>query len=426
MTSSPRVALFCETYHEINGVALTARQLVGYARRHNLPLLAIHGGKHPGTYDEGSVRRVELKRAWASIGIESDLEYDFFFWRYTEVIREELRKFQPDVIHITSPGELGQIGVYLSRKLNIPLVASWHTNFHQFVARRLQKLMGFLPSKISKPAVVWVHDNGLRLLLWFYRFARVTLAPTPAQVEWLEKELRRPSFLMPRGVDSEAFHPKHCTVADAILRLGFVGRVTPEKGVRLLRNVERALASSGMSDFRIIVVGAGSEVGWLKNRLKHGEFPGVLRGPELARTYANMDLLVFPSRTDTFGNVVQEAAASGVPAIVTNEGGPQHLVVPGITGYVAQNNDEFVSRVVELAHDRELLARLGRAAREKVSGVSWDAAFELKDVVAGKVTPRGRTLFKSNGVAIEDVAAASLVYDRALERGGYAECIFGF
>jgi phosphatidylinositol alpha 1,6-mannosyltransferase len=68
MTSSPRVALFCETYHEINGVALTARQLVAYANRHHLPLLAVHGGKQPGTHDEGSVRRIELKRAWASIG----------------------------------------------------------------------------------------------------------------------------------------------------------------------------------------------------------------------------------------------------------------------------------------------------------------------------------------------------------------------
>src|SRR5215472_6503132 len=79
-----RVALFCETYHEINGVALTARQLVGYAKRHDLPLLAIHGGKQPGAWEEGNVRRVELKRSWGSLGIECDLEYDFFFWRYVD------------------------------------------------------------------------------------------------------------------------------------------------------------------------------------------------------------------------------------------------------------------------------------------------------------------------------------------------------
>jgi phosphatidylinositol alpha 1,6-mannosyltransferase len=376
MTQTPRVALFCETYHEINGVALTARQLVAYAKRHNLPLLAIHGGKQPGVENEGTVRRIELKRSWLSVGIESDLEFDFVFWRYARRLREELADFRPDVIHITSPGELGELGVYLSRKLNIPLVASWHTNFHQFAARRLQKLLGFLPASTTKSTVEWSQQQGLRLLLWFYNFAKVTLAPTAPQVEWLEKELKKPSFLMPRGVDPEQFNPKHRTVNDGTLRLGFVGRVTPEKGVRMFRKIEEALLKSGLTDFRIVIVGDGSEVAWLKRRVKHGEFTGVLRGAELARAYANMDLFVFPSKTDTFGNVVQEAAASAVPSVVTNEGGPRHLVVHGQTGYVAEQDAEFVAKVVELAHDRERLKLLGTAARQRVAGISWDAAFE--------------------------------------------------
>jgi len=376
MTASPRVALFCETYHEINGVALTARQLVAYAKRHDLPLLAIHGGKNPGVWNEGKVRRTELKRSWGSVGIERDLEYDFFFWRYLNRIRKELQLFRPDVIHITSPGELGQLGVYLSRRLDVPLVASWHTNFHQFAARRFEKLIGFLPGKISRPAVGWSEEQGLRVLLWFYNFAKVTLAPTEAQVEWLEKELRKPSFLMPRGVDGEQFNPKRRTVNDETLRLGFVGRVTPEKGVRLLRDIETELGNRGLDNFRILIVGDGSEVMWLKKRLKHGEFAGVLRGEDLARAYANMDLFVFPSRTDTFGNVVQEAAASGVPSVVTNEGGPKHLVVAGKTGLIAETNAEFVAKVVELALDRNRLREMGEAARERVSGVSWDGAFE--------------------------------------------------
>jgi len=375
MTSSPRVALFCETFHEINGVALTARQLVGYAQRHEFPLLAVHGGRTQGARDEGSVRRVELRRSWASVPIECDLKYDFFFWRYADLIREEVKKFRPDVIHITSPGELGQLGVYLTRKLRIPLVASWHTNFHQFAARRLQKIIGFLPGQVTRPVVSWSQDRGLAVLLWFYRF--VTLAPTTQQVEWLQKELRRPSFLMPRGVDSEQFHPRRRTVKDETLRLGFVGRITPEKGVRLFVQIEKALEAKGLRDFEIMVVGDGSEVNWLQKRLKHGVLTGVLRGDNLAEAYANMDLFVFPSRTDTFGNVVQEAAASEVPAVVTNEGGPQHLVVPRVTGYVAATNEEFVARVIELAGDAEKRKRMGGAARERVSGVSWDAAFEL-------------------------------------------------
>ena len=377
MTSDPRVALFCETFHEINGVALTARQLVAYAQRKNLPLLAVHGGKTPGAHDEGSVRRVELQRAWASIPIECDLKYDFFFWRHAGLIRRELKRFRPDVIHITSPGELGQLGVYLSREMKIPLVASWHTNFHQFAARRLQKLIGFLPEEVCAAVISSMQDRGLAILLWFYGFAKVTLAPTMPQVEWLEEKLQRPSFLMPRGVDAEQFHPKRRTVNDETLRLGFVGRVSPEKGVRLLHEIECALEFHGIANFEIIVVGDGNELPWLRRRLKHGVFTGILRGDELARAYANLDVFVFPSRTDTFGNVVQEAAASGVPAVVTNEGGPRHLVVPGVTGYVAETTEELIERVVELARDGELRRRMGVAARERVAGISWDAAFEL-------------------------------------------------
>jgi len=377
MTAIPRVALFCETYHEINGVALTARQLVAYAQRHGLPLLAIHGGKNKSRQQEGSVTRVELTRGWASVGIEADLRYDFGFWRYRNKIREELLAFRPDAIHITSPGELGQLGVYLSRKLKIPLVASWHTNFHQFAARRLQKLISWMPGRVSRPVVEWSQDQGLKILLWFYGFANVTLAPSVDQVAWLEEKLQRPSFLMPRGVDGELFNPARRTVSDGALRLGFVGRTTPEKGVRLLAEIERALEVSELSDFRIIVVGHGSETAWLKGHLKHGEFPGVLQGEALARAYANMDLFVFPSRTDTFGNVIQEAAASGVPAVVTNEGGPQHLVIQGITGRVTKTNQEFVEAVVVLVKNREELRRMGQAARDHVAGVSWDAAFSM-------------------------------------------------
>src|SRR5277367_6724425 len=377
MTSVPRVSLFCETFHEINGVALTARQLVAYASRRNFPMLAIHGGLQPSEQEEGSVRRVEVKRGLLSFPIEKDLKYDLFFWRYLPRIRNEVLRFKPDVIHITSPGELGQLGAYLCRRLRIPLVASWHTNFHQFGSRRLQQMMGLLPKAVVDPTVAWSQDRGLQFLLWFYGKAKVTLAPTQSQVEWLEKELKTPSFLMPRGVDAELFNPNGRTVNDGVLRLGFVGRITPEKGVRLLAEIEKELMKRGIREFRIVIVGHGSEVDWLQQNMTHAEFPGVLRGEDLARAYANMDLFVFPSRTDTFGNVIQEAAASGVPSVVTNEGGPKDLVIPGVTGYVTSSDEEFVRKTVELIQDSALLKKMGNAAREKVAGVSWDTAFDM-------------------------------------------------
>jgi phosphatidylinositol alpha 1,6-mannosyltransferase len=377
MSVGPRVALLCETFHEINGVALTARQLAAFAKRRGLAFLAIHGAASRERHEDGTVTRIALPRGWASIGIERDLRYDPFFWRYLGEARRILEAFRPDVIHITSPGEFGQLGAYLAHVMRVPLVASWHTNFHQFLARRLQKSLSVLPEAFTSLLAAWTERNALRGLLRFYRIARVTLAPTQAQVRWLEESLGRPSFLMPRGVDSERFHPKNRTLHDGSLRIGFVGRVTPEKGVRLLVDIERALLNAGLKDFSLVVVGDGSERLWLERHLTRGAFLGVLQGENLARAYANMDLFVFPSRTDTFGNVIQEAAASGVPSVVTSGGGPKNLVTHGVTGFIAETDQQFVDRVVELGSQRNRLREMGQAAREKVAAASWDTAFEM-------------------------------------------------
>ena len=377
MTAGPRVALFCETFQEINGVALTARQLVAFAKRHERPFLAIHGGPRVATFTDESVTRVELPRGPVSFPIESDLRYDLWLWRHAAVARRALEEFQPDVIHVTSPGEFGQLGAYLANALKIPLVASWHTNLHQFAGRRLQSVLRFLPSAWSGFCCGWAERLALLAILRFYKLACVTLAPTPEQVRWLEHATGKASFLMARGVDTEKFSPRHRRVNDDTLRMGYVGRITPEKGVRFLVDVEQALLAAGNSKFSFLVVGEGSERGWLEQNLTHGIFTGVLRDEKLAEAYANMDVFLFPSRTDTYGNVIQEAAASGVPAIVTNEGGPRNLVVPGSTGFVAENDEEFIRRTLELMSDAEGRRAMGHAARENMQGVSWDTAFEM-------------------------------------------------
>jgi glycosyltransferase involved in cell wall biosynthesis len=110
--------------------------------------------------------------------------------------------------------------------------------------------------------------------------------------------------------------------------------------------------------------------------MRQVELTGVLRGAELWRTFANFDVLVFPSETDTFGLVVLEAFASGVPAIVTDKGGPQFTVRPGSTGYVACNFDEFVTYTARLMEQPELLSAMRVAAREQALETSWDRIFE--------------------------------------------------
>src|SRR5579863_5916615 len=268
MNQPPRVAFFCETFHEINGVALTARELVAFARRHSRPFLAVQPGAKFAEFQEGSVSRLELPRGPVSFGIECDLRYDLLLCRHLPRVRKAIEKFQPDVIHVTSPGEFGQLGAWLAHVLRVPLVASWHTNFHEYAGRRLAKLVSPFGGAISRRAHDWAQRNTLRPLLRFYRIARATLAPTPDQVHWLEQATGRPSFLMPRGVDQSLFHPGNRTVNDSTLRIGYVGRITPEKGVRLLAEIERALLEAGHSQFEIFVIGQGSELGWLRERLK--------------------------------------------------------------------------------------------------------------------------------------------------------------
>ena len=112
-----------------------------------------------------------------------------------------------------------------------------------------------------------------------------------------------------------------------------------------------------------------------RRALRHADFTGVLRGEALATAYANMDALVFPSHTDTFGNVVLEAFASGVPAVVTSAGGPKFIVREGLSGFVAYTDEEFVERVARLLSDGELRTAMGRAARDQASGESWDEVF---------------------------------------------------
>lgn len=192
----------------------------------------------------------------------------------------------------------------------------------------------------------------------------------------LEKGTGKSCYLMQRGVDTALFHPKHRDRTDNSFVIGYVGRLTVEKNIHQLAEIERALQDSGMNDWRFLIVGQGAEEGWLKSHLQKADFTGVLKGEELARAYANMDVFVFPSRTDTFGNVVLEALASGVPAVVTDSGGPRFVLQPGETGFVARDVQEFANWIRYLASSPESLQRMRVLARSYANSASWDSVFE--------------------------------------------------
>jgi phosphatidylinositol alpha 1,6-mannosyltransferase len=374
----PRVAYFPDSFHEVNGVAHTSRNFVAYAERHGLPFLCVRAGGRAQAFEQvGELRTLELKRSRGSVRMEKDLEFDTLFWRHGGAIRRELERFRPDVIHITGPSELGMFGAYFAWEMGVPLAASWHTNLHEYAARRMGWLTGRMSESHGAAIERSVEGGALSATSQFYKLAKVLFAPNDELCRMLERTTGRPCFLMQRGVDTEWFSPAHRTrkADDRTVVLGYVGRLSVEKNVALLARVERELATMGLGGVRFLIVGHGSEEESLRRDLTEAEFAGVLRGEALARAYANMDVLVFPSHTDTFGNVVLEALASGVPAVVTPDGGPKFIVREGETGFVAED-DRFAEAVAELVRDRARLEAMRLKARQYALGCSWDTVFD--------------------------------------------------
>ncbi len=377
MASIPRVAFFTDSFHEVNGVALTSRQFDAFASRRNYPFLSIHAGPNPQTETTGSVTTIELERSSAAFALESDLAFDPLLWLHRARVAQEICTFKPNLIHVTGPGDFGMLGAYIAHQLNIPLAASWHTNVHEYAARRLEKLFNhFVPEKSLHRISAAAERGALTGAAQFYKIAKVLFAPNQELVDLLYQRTQKPCFLMQRGVDAELYHPDKRTPGYRPFTIGYVGRLSPEKNVRLLAGVERSLLEAGHSGFRIVIIGSGSEKDWLAENMTHAEFPGVLKGEALAQAYSDMDVFAFPSQTDTFGNVILEALASGVPPVVTAGGGPKFLVNAGVTGFVSQNDAEFTEAIKLLMTNGRLLASMRSAARDYACSIAWDTVFE--------------------------------------------------
>ena len=379
----PRIAYFPDSFHEVNGVAHTSRNFVAYAQRHDLPFLCVRAGtRHEAVQKHGNLRTLELRRSEMSVGMEKDLAFDPLFWRHADVIEDELHRFRPDILHLTGPSELGIFAAYFAWKLGIPLAASWHTNVHEYAAKRIGWLTNLMPAGMVRATEQGVETSSLEMALRLYSLAQVLFAPNAELCDMLEKRTGRPCHLMQRGVDTTLFAPGHRTRPERQpgepFVLGYVGRLSREKNVSLLPRITQELADAGISA-RFLIVGHGVDEEALRRELPTAEFAGVLRGVALSQAYANMDLLVFPSHTDTFGNVVLEALASGVPAVVTPDGGPKYIVRDRASGEpetgIVTDDAGFASAIADLLRDPNRLAAMGAAARAYALHCSWDAVF---------------------------------------------------
>lgn len=376
--SALRIAYFPDSFHEVNGVAHTSRHFEAFARRRDLPFLCVRAGDRTQAFaEDGNLQTLELPRGFLSFALEKDLRFDPAFPRHIPLVWEVLERFRPDIIHITGPSEVGMVGACLAYQLGVPLAASWHTNVHEYAARRSSWFLRMLPDGPSAATGQKIEEIALAAVGWFYSWAQLLFAPNPELCSLLERYTGRTCHLMPRGVDAELFNPAKRRRApdDGEVVLGYVGRLSVEKNVALLAHVQRELESLGYTNFHFLIVGHGAEEGWLREHLPRAEFTGVLKGEALAAAYADMDVFVFPSHTDTFGNVVLEALASGVPAIVTPDGGPPTIVRNGIFGRIV-SDDEFAPAIAEVIADKEKRAQMRQAARGQALEASWDSVFD--------------------------------------------------
>ncbi len=351
----PRVALIADGIEAMHGVTRTIEQI----RERGVPGFEV---EVIGT-DSGVDRRLPAAAA---------LDVPFYEGMKLGVpglpdLVETLAEGRYDLVHVTAPGPAGVSATLLGRITGMPLVGSYHTELSEYAGLRSG-------------------DDGIeamaRLALGaFYRAPSVVLSPSPAADRSLiglgadaERVVR-----WGRGVDVESFDPGKADreAFPGELKVLYAGRLTREKGVDLLAE-SFIRAHSVDSRLHLLLAGGGPEEGDLRARLGgRATFLGWLEGEELARAYASADLFLFCSRTDTYGQVVVEAAASGLPVVAVAEGGPASLIENRHTGMLCKADaDHIAGTVLQLASSPLMRRRLGASALRTARHRTWAAALE--------------------------------------------------
>ncbi|HEX5298695.1 MAG TPA: glycosyltransferase family 1 protein [Streptosporangiaceae bacterium] len=276
-----------------------------------------------------------------------------------------LARHQPDIVHLASPVFLGAHGAAVARRLGLPSVAVYQTDLPSY-ARAYH---------LGRPgqAFAW------RWLRGIHNGAARTLAPSTVTATGLLGQGIDNVWLWGRGVDTRRFDPakrsaglRAALAPGGELIAGYVGRLATEKRVDLLAGI------TSLEGVRLVIVGAGPAEATLRQHLPDAVFLGERRGEDLAAVYASLDVFVHSGPYETFGQTLQEAAASGLPVVAPAAGGPLDLVADGVTGYLVppSDPDAFTAAVARLAADPAARAAFGAAGRRKVLGRSWPALTE--------------------------------------------------
>ena len=354
------VAIFTDNdFTKINGVSTTLRAVLDHAPADVRARIY--------TCED---RRVERTDYLAIRGIGVGIPFYREMKMYVPSIRRFVRQAVADnidLIHFTTPGPVGLAAMYVAAALRIPMVGSFHTDLAAY-ARALS-------------GSAWLGRLMREYLRWPYGKCERILVPSDATRQTLIKGRIDPAkiHIWRRGVSTEQFTPakrsdalrQQWGVGSRRLALLYAGRVSKEKGLDVLPGLSERLRRSGI-DHRFVIVGDGPMRGELAASCPAAVFMGAQSTPAVAIAMASADLFVFPSRTDTAGNVVLEAQASGLPVLVTDEGGPQESVRDGDTGHVCPDLRAFARRITELTWNVDRRQRLAGQARSYAVAQSWE------------------------------------------------------
>jgi len=368
-SSEKAVAQFTDTFYDVNGVALTLQQQVATARRQGKPLTVI-------TCDPGQHALGEGTRNFKPVRVYDLPEYPqqkLHLPPFLDILGY-CHDSHFDQIHSATPGPVGLAALAIARILKLPISGTYHTAFPQYAR--------FLTGDDALEDLTW------KFTLWYYDQMDMIYAPSQnTRAELVQKGIREDKIkVYPRGIDIQKFHPakrngflRRRFQIDHRTVLLYVGRVSREKNLHLLAQAFQELAAQN-AGVCLLVVGDGPYLEEMKRATRGLPcfFCGYLTGEELACAYASSDIFVFPSTTDTFGNVVMEAQASGLPVIVSDEGGPCENMLPGETGLMVPGDDvaALTRAMRKLAATPQKAARMGRAARRYMAERSFDAAFD--------------------------------------------------
>ncbi|MDQ7734862.1 glycosyltransferase family 1 protein [Halomonas sp. SpR1] len=361
-----RLCIVSETWSpDINGVAHTLSRLSYELNRQGVPV---------------DVIRPRPRSAGNATAINRELQVQrFALPGYTDVqvglvrpatLRRFWRRYRPDIIYVATQGPLGWAARQVARQLNIPLVAGWHTNFDHYC---------------EDYGVNWLASTTRRYLRYFHNGCDLTLVPTHQQAKALQRQGIRNVHVLSRGLDGERFSPTH---RDPALRKGwgvsehqpvalYVGRLAAEKNLTLLHESFQAMREV-RPDIAQVIVGDGPARALLEKALPDAHFTGFVGQESLARHYASADMFIFPSLSETWGNVVAEAMASGLAVVAYEHAASAELINSGHNGVTVPAGDSaaFQQAAVELCQHPADYARLGRVARLRALEQSWTSIAE--------------------------------------------------